>query len=93
MPTGVARIDVATQPRRPAGQDPVHDRALFPAPGGYGCPGVPGLEVPLEDLRDLVPRSLGHLLEDHEVGAQRIQWTPRRAHTFRRHMRVDLRRP
>lgn len=93
MPAGVARIDVATHPCRPARQDPVHDRALCPAPRGCSRPGLPGLEVPLEDLRDLVPRSLGHLLEDHEVGAQRIQWTPRRAHTFRRHVRVDLSRP
>ena len=54
---------------------------------------VAGLEVPLEDLRDLVPRSLAHLLRDAELPLQRIQWTSRRAQPLPRHMRVDLRRP
>ena len=93
LPAGVTRIDMATQPCRPARQDRFDDRALLPAPGACGAPGMPGLEVPLEDLRDLVPRSLGHLPERHEFRAQRVQWTPRRVHTIRRHVRVDRRSP
>jgi hypothetical protein len=61
--TGVTCVDVTTQPSRPAGGDPVDDLTLLPAPCGLGTCGS-GVEVPLEDLRDLVPRSLGHLLGD-----------------------------
>jgi len=93
LPAGVALVDMTTQPRRTAGQDPVNDRTLLPVPVGHSPVREMGLEVPLEDLRDLVPRSLGHLLEDHELWAQRIQRTPRRAHPLRRHMRVDRRSP
>jgi len=93
LPAGVARIDVTTQPCRPARQDGLDDRALLPAPGGCGHPGLPGIEVAPEDLRDLVSRSLGHLPDRHEFHAQRIQGTPRRSHTLCRHVRVDRRRP
>lgn len=61
MSAGVARIDVAPQPRAPAGQDPVDDRALLPAPRQTAVL-EPTSQVPLEDLRDLVSRSLAHLL-------------------------------
>ncbi len=67
MPAGVACVDVATQPRRPAGQELVDDRTLLPAPSGITALGAGGLEVPLEDLRDLVPRSLSHLLGGDEL--------------------------
>ena len=95
MAAGVTLVDVAAEASGPAGQDLVDDPALFPAPGAWapwGGRGTLSLEVPLEDLGDLVPRSLGHLLGDHELRAQRIQRTPRRSHALRRHVRVDRRR-
>jgi len=69
VPAGVARVDVATQARCAASQDAVDDRPLLPAPSRTARTAVLGLrsrwssvpQVPLEDLRDLVPRSLGHL--------------------------------
>jgi len=89
----VALVDVATQARRAARQDCVDDRTLLPTPRRTATMKLVGPQVPIEDLRDLVPRSLGHLLEDHQLRAQRIQWTSRRAHTLRGHVRIDLRRP
>jgi hypothetical protein len=73
--TGVTRVDVATQSRRAARQDAVDDRALLPAPSRTARTAVLGLrsrwspvpQVPLEDLRDLVPRSLGHLPGGNEL--------------------------
>lgn len=88
---GVTLLDVPAKASGPAGQDLIDDPALFPAPGGCSTSGLPGLEVPLEDLSDLVPRSLGHLLGDHELHAQGIQWTPGCTHAFRSHVRVDRR--
>ena len=93
LPAGVALVDMPPQPRRTAGQDPVNHLTLLPAPMGHSPGRELGIEVPPEDLRDLVPRSPGHLLEDHELWAQRIQWTPRPAHPLRRHVRVDRRGP
>lgn len=93
MPASVALIDVTTQACRPASEDLIDDRVLLPAPLGGGPGREPALEVPLEDLRDLVSRSLAHLLADHHLRTQRIQWTSRRAHALRRHVRVDRRRP
>ena len=93
LPAGVALVDMTPQPRRPAGQDPVNNRTLLPAPMGHGPGRRLGIEEPLEDLRDLVPRSVGHLLEGHEPWAQSIQWAPRRADPLRRHVRVDRRGP
>ena len=59
---GVARIDVAAQARRPARGDPLDDRTLLPAPWWTATLALRS-QIPLialEDLRDLVPRSLGH---------------------------------
>ena len=88
----VTRVDVTTEPSRPAGKDRLDDRTLPPTPGSLGARGVEDLVVPLEDLSNLVPRSLGHLLDAEQLLAQRIQRTSRRAQPLRRHMRVDLRR-
>ena len=92
---GVARVDVATQARRPARGDPLDDRTLLPAPWRTATlalrPRVP--PVALEDLRDLVPRSLGHLLRARKHSAQRIQGTPGALQSLARHVRVDLRGP
>ena len=60
MSARVARVDVAAQPRRPARGDPVYDRSLLPAPRWTATLALRA-QVALEDLRDLVPRSLGHL--------------------------------
>jgi len=57
---GITGIDVTPQPRGSAGQDPVDDRTLLPAPSWTRTLGL-GSQVPPKDLRDLVLRSLGHL--------------------------------
>jgi hypothetical protein len=77
--TFAARVDVATQPRRSAGQYPVDHRTLLPAPRGPDSFGLASQvpQVPLEDLRDLVPRSLGHLLGKGQISVQCIQGTHR----------------
>jgi hypothetical protein len=66
---GVALVDVTTQPCRPAREDLIDDGLLLPAPLRGGLVGEPTLEVPPEDLRDLVSRSLAHLLEDDQLRA------------------------
>ncbi len=78
MSAGVARIDVAAQARRPARGDPLDDRSLLPAPRWTATLALRAQAplVPFEDLRDLVPRSLGHLLGARKHSAQRIQGTP-----------------
>jgi hypothetical protein len=92
VPTGIALVDVTAQACRAARENLIDDGALLPAPEG-GRPTGQGLEVPLEDLGDLVSRSLAHLLEDDPLRAQRIERTTRLAHALRRHVRVDLSRP
>ncbi len=89
---GVARVDVATQPRRPARGDPLDDRSLLPAPWRTATLGFTS-QVAFEDLRDLVPRSLGHLLGARKHSAQRVQGTPGASQSLRRHMGIDLRGP
>jgi hypothetical protein len=79
VPAGVALIDVTTQPCRPARKDLIDDGLLLPAPLRGGSLAEPALEVSVEDLGDLVSRSLAHLLEDHHLRTQRIQRTARRA--------------
>jgi len=95
MSAGVAHVDVAAQPRRPARGDPLDDRTLLPAPWRTATLALRSLMplVALEDLRDLVPRSLGHLLGARKHSAQRVQRTPCPSQSLRRHMGVDLRRP
>ena len=66
MSTGITCIDVTAQTSRPARGDPVDNRTLLPAPGQTPTLGLTS-QVPLEDLRDLVPRSLGHLLGADEL--------------------------
>ena len=89
--TGVTLLDVTTKTRRATRRDPADDRTLLTAPGRT-CAEWLRAQVPSEDLRDLVPRSLGHLLGGDQLLAQRIQWTSRPAQTLRRHMCVDLSR-
>ena len=62
VPARVACVDVATQPSCPARRDPLDDRTLLPAPWRMATLGLSS-QVPVEDLRDLVPRSLGHLVQ------------------------------
>lgn len=96
MPAGVALVDVTPQACRTAREDLIDDGSLLPAPlrgGPVREPTLEAPEAPLEDLRDLVSRSLAHLLEDDQLRTQRIEGTPRRAHALRGHVRVDRRRP
>jgi hypothetical protein len=93
LPAGVALIDMTTQPGRPAGKDPVHDRMLLSTPGRDGPGWELGIEVLLEDLRDLVPGSLGHLFQSRDLRAQGIQRTPCCPHPFRGNVRIDGRGP
>lgn len=93
MPTGVALVDVTPEPCRAAREDLIHDSLLLPAPLRSGWRRQLPLEIPVEDLSDLVSRSFAHLLEVDHLPAQRIQRTARRAHTLRSHVRVDRRRP
>ena len=76
MSAGVARIDVAAQARRPARRDPVHDPTLRSMAAAILALRSQMPLVPFEDLRDLVPRSLGHLLGARKHSAQRVQRTP-----------------
>ena len=73
-------------------QDPVDYAALLPAPCELGTSGS-RVQVSLEDLRDLVPRSSGHLLGGAELRLQVIQWTPHSQEPLRCHVRVDGCRP
>ena len=95
MSASVARVDVATQARRPARRDPLDDRTLLPAPWRTAILALRSRvpPVPFEDLRDLVPRSLGHLLGARKHSTQRVQRTPCPLQSLRRHVRVDLRGP
>lgn len=93
LPAGVALIDMTTQPGRPAGEDPVRDRTLLPTPGRRGPGWELDIKVLLEDLRDLVPGSLGHLFQHHSLRAQGIQRTGGRMHPLRGHVRIDCRSP
>ncbi len=88
---GITRVDMAAEARGAAGQDLIDDPALFPAPRAYSVLGALSPEVPLEDLSDLVPRSLSHLLGDQQLRAQGVQRTARRAHALGGHVRVDRR--
>lgn len=96
MPAVVALAGVASEARGPARRDPVHDLALLPTPARRGCATAgaigSGVQVPLEDLRDLMPRSMAHLLPEAELLSERIQRAPRLLRPRRRHVRVDLRR-
>jgi hypothetical protein len=93
VPAGVTRVDVPAETSGAAGQDLIDDPALFPTPRAWGRLGALACEEPLEDLGDLVPRSLGHLLADHELRAQGVQRTARLTHALRGHVRVDRRGP
>ena len=59
---GITRFDVTTQPRCAAGRNRVNDRTLLPAPGGDSYLGTRRRTASPEDLGQLVPGSLGHLL-------------------------------
>ena len=79
VPAGIALVDVTTQPCRAAREDPIDDGSLLPTPLAGGLLDELSLEASLEDLRDLVSRSLAHLLEDHQLRTQRVERTRRRA--------------
>ncbi len=89
---GIALVDVAAQPRRPARHDRVDGRLLLPAPA-TGSVLRHGAAVPPEDLGELVPRSLGHLSGAGELSLQGVQWTHGRLQALGGHMRVDRRGP
>ena len=89
--TRVALVDVPAKASGATGQDLIDDLVLLPAPGTRQIAAGLSLEVPPEDLGDLVSRSLGHLLREGKLRAQSIQRTARGTHALRGHMCVGRR--